>query len=255
MKAFHGKKKIKDEHVQRMKDHIAAELIRGITYDNNRRCPIGCTLDGYDHERYETELGIPEWLAILEETLFEGMSPEKSKTFRLIFLESIMPEVELDNIKVPFLIIILDSLLYKFDHNKFPDVLTCINNVRELYVNNEEDRQKFRDADNAAKRAFQSAHRASEAAYRNAEASAYDVEAASAASWESEAARAASWAASAASWSAAAFSWPAWAASAASWAAAPAGDTYWASWSADFSLSSQYDYFADQLIELIENCK
>lgn len=187
MKAFHGDQRIKDKYVQRMKDHIAAdELIRGIGYKENKGCAVGCTLNDYDHKKFEDEIG-PEWLAQLEDVLFEGMSLEKSKTFPLIFLESIMPGAVLDNIKIPFLLVVLDSLFDKFDHDKFPDLLISINNIKTLYANNEKDLEKFKSASRDAE----------------AVASAYWRDECAVHSWRDEASRAASrgaLSASAASW-------------------------------------------------------
>ncbi|MDE2588758.1 MAG: hypothetical protein KGL95_03735, partial [Patescibacteria group bacterium] len=83
--AFHGKEEIKNKYVSRMKAHIEAdELIRGTGWDGKRGCAVGCTLNRYDHACYQNELGLPEWLARLEDTLFEGMSKEKSKIFPLL---------------------------------------------------------------------------------------------------------------------------------------------------------------------------
>jgi hypothetical protein len=67
----------------------ADNLVRGIGWENGKGCAVGCTLEDYKHSRYETELGIPEWLAGVEDTLFEGMSVEKSKTWPEMFLSSI----------------------------------------------------------------------------------------------------------------------------------------------------------------------
>ena len=90
--AYFGKDSIKQKYVNRMKNHIKAdELVRGIGFEDCKGCAVGCTLDNYNHKSYETELGLPEWLARLEDTIFEGMSEEKSKQFPLLLLQSITP--------------------------------------------------------------------------------------------------------------------------------------------------------------------
>src|SRR5579863_9777997 len=91
LQAYHGKKSVKQKYVKRMQNHIKAdELIRGTGWDNEsgKGCAIGCTLNRYDHHCYQNELGLPEWIAKLEDSLFEGMSKEKSKTFPLEFLKA-----------------------------------------------------------------------------------------------------------------------------------------------------------------------
>jgi hypothetical protein len=176
MEAFHNKQEIKNKYIQRMKNHIASdELVRGLTFENGKGCAVGCTLNKYNHEAYETELGIPRWLAKLEDTLFENMNLEKSKTFPLLFLESINIGANLDNIKTPFLIYILESILNKLDHNRFSNVLQSINNVINLYKSNEKDLNKFAYA--AANAAYAATagytKAAAEAAYATADAAVY----------------------------------------------------------------------------------
>ena len=82
--SYHGDQKIKEKYVNRMKDHIEKnELVRGIGWNKqkNTGCAVGCTLNKYNHACYQNELGLPEWLARLEDALFEGMSLKKSKTY------------------------------------------------------------------------------------------------------------------------------------------------------------------------------
>ena len=47
----------------------------------------GCIIHSNEHKEYETELGIPQWLALLEKTLFEGMPNERAKEFRILFFK------------------------------------------------------------------------------------------------------------------------------------------------------------------------
>ena len=90
MKAFHGDKKIKEKYVARIKAHSKAdEIVKGIYWQEGKGCAVGCTIEGNDHKRYETELGIPKIIAYLEDGLFEDMSNEEAKKFPLRFLEAI----------------------------------------------------------------------------------------------------------------------------------------------------------------------
>src|ERR1700744_2804124 len=154
MLAYHNNVAVKEKYVARMSAHIDAdELVRGIGYENGERvrgCAVGCTLNNYNHSQYPVELGIPEWLARLEDTLFENMSFEKSKNFPLLFLEAINVGSDLEKIKAPFLIYILEGVLDKFDRAKFPDVLKAIQDVIDLYKSGETDLNKFEAAAEAA---------------------------------------------------------------------------------------------------------
>ena len=104
----------------------ADNLIRGVGWDEGKGCAVGCTLENYDHSQYPIELGIPEWLARVEDTLFEGMSFEKSKTWPKDFLEAINVGADLEKAKAPFLIIVLKSTLDTFNHSQYPEVKNAI---------------------------------------------------------------------------------------------------------------------------------
>ena len=90
MKAFHGDPKVKEKYLARVKAHYEAdEIIRGSYWDGHKGCAVGCTIHGNRHKAYEDELGIPEWMARLQDTLFERMSFERHKRFPIEFIESI----------------------------------------------------------------------------------------------------------------------------------------------------------------------
>ena len=216
MLSYHSEQSIKDKYIGRMDAHIKAdELIRGIGYENGKGCAVGCTLNNYSHSRYPIELGMPIWLARLEDKLFEGMSLKKSKTFPLEFLEAIKPGVDLEKVKGPFLIIILKYTLNKFDHIKYPNVLKSVNTVIDLYEAGETDPEKFREARAAA-----------DAAYAADDAAAYAADAAAYAAAD--------------------------AAYADADAAADAADA--AAYAAADARTKAYDYFADELLRLLREC-
>lgn len=94
MQAFHNDPAIKAKYQARLAEHrrlgqlaqgigfvIAGGLIKG--------CAVGCTLDNYDHTRYPIELGLPEWLAHLEDCIFEGLPAGDAEQFAEDFLEAI----------------------------------------------------------------------------------------------------------------------------------------------------------------------
>ena len=90
MKTFHNDIKIKEKYVKRLKEHSKAdEIIQGTGWENGKGCAVGCTLENYEHSQYPIELGIPEWLAYLEDSIFEGLENKEAVLFPVEFLEAI----------------------------------------------------------------------------------------------------------------------------------------------------------------------
>ena len=115
LRAFHGDPKIKAKYLKRVRTHIKLdELRKGATGYGGKGCAVWCTLDAYDHSRYPVELGVPVWLARVEDVLFEGMSLKKSKTWPLELLKAIKPGVDLDPVLGKFLIVICRRALLQF---------------------------------------------------------------------------------------------------------------------------------------------
>lgn len=97
LRAFLGSKKVKDKYIERMKEHMRLDqLMQGTGFERakNRGCAVGCTLDKYEHTSYTTELGLPVWLAHLEDKIFEKLPKEKAMKFPLKFLESVQIGVD-----------------------------------------------------------------------------------------------------------------------------------------------------------------
>jgi hypothetical protein len=136
MKAFHNDKEIKKKYLARVAAHAKAdEIVQGATGQNGKGCAVWCTLNDYNHASYEKELGIPEWLAQVEDTLFEGMPREDSKKWPGKFLRAINPGADLGKVKTPFLIAILKNSLKsldktQYDEEKFPEVAAVIVKTR-----------------------------------------------------------------------------------------------------------------------------
>jgi hypothetical protein len=108
MLSFHNNTEIKAKYLARLEAHRAAdEIIQGTGFKNGKGCAVGCTLDNYSHEAYETELGIPRILAKLEDRIFEGLSVENSKDFPINFLSSVPVGVDLKNVCKKFFIWLL----------------------------------------------------------------------------------------------------------------------------------------------------
>jgi hypothetical protein len=188
--AFHGEQAIKDKYLARVKWHREMDhLVQGTGYEKNgetiRACAVGCTLENYDHAQYEKELGIPEWLARVEDTIFEGLNEEKAMLWPERFLSAIKPGADLEKVKTPFLIFILEENIKTLDAlpdmTDFPDVKNAISLSREA---NKEMIRCHREgldlsaaasaAESAAESAAWSAARSAASAARSAESAAYE---------------------------------------------------------------------------------
>ena len=92
LQAFHNDPAVKAKYQARLAAHRAAEqLIQGTGFDPHtfKGCAVGCTLNEYDHSRYPIELGLPEWLACLEDRIFEGLPKGEAEQFAEDFLAAI----------------------------------------------------------------------------------------------------------------------------------------------------------------------
>ena len=235
MEAFFNDEKIKQKYLKRVEDHRKAdELIKGKYWENGKGCAVGCTIHSSDHYAYETELGIPRWLARVEDRIFEGLSEEESKKWPETFLKAIKPGVNLNLVLKPFLIFIVECASEKFDHKKFPKQAKKIKeSLKKL--------KKIKPADAAAYAAY-AAYAAAYAAYAAAYA-AYAADAAADAAYAAADAAYAAYAADAAD-----------AAADAAYAAAYAA--YAAAYAAGYYrnrpvFQSEMKKFADKLLELI----
>lgn len=100
LRAFHGDQAVKDKYLARVRAHAAADqLVQGIGWERGKGCAIGCTLEAYDHARYPIELGLPEWLARLEDAIFEGLPRDEAMVWPESFLEAIHPGADLEPVR------------------------------------------------------------------------------------------------------------------------------------------------------------
>jgi len=110
LKTFHGKQKIKDKYLNRMLAHIEAdELIQGTSFRNGKGCFVGCTLNGYEHADFETELGIPKSIAKLSDRIFEGLSKEDSIEFSREYYTKIKVGADLSLVTPKILVWVLSD--------------------------------------------------------------------------------------------------------------------------------------------------
>ena len=114
--SFHNDEKIKSALVKRMNDHIKLdELVQGATGGGGKGCTVWCALNngdmkhGYTHSAFPEVLGLPEWLARLQDTIFEGLSVEDAKAFSAQWVTAIPVGKNLDPVKWKFCAFVLQE--------------------------------------------------------------------------------------------------------------------------------------------------
>ena len=168
MNAFHNDQKVKETYLTRVRAHrLADEIIKGKYWDGGKGCAVGCTIHGSEHFKYETELGIPRWLAHVEDKIFEGLSIERSKSWPEEFLSAINIGAELDKVKIPFLIFVVESAREKVDKAKYHKTIEYIDGVLAELKRDPIDLGKLRKARSAA---YAAAYADAAAAYAAADA-------------------------------------------------------------------------------------
>ena len=244
MTAFHGRQEIKDKYLARVAAHRAADqMIHGVGWDNGKGCAVGCTLEAYDHARYESELGIPRMLAHLEDCIFEGLENGEAQAWPERFLAAIRPGADLSLVGWKFLAWLVPLTLERYATKDVAvaseatvSILASLSRGEEISASAARSAAEW-SAASAASAAERSAARSAEFAASAARSVARSAEFAASAAW-SAARPAAEW--SAAEWSAASArsaEFAAWSAASAAWSAArPAA----------------YKEMADKLINLLE---
>lgn len=133
LRAFHGKESIKRKYLKRVRAHARAdELIKGFYWEDGKGCAVGCTVHSGSHNAYEDELGIPEWLAHIEDYVFEGLENGESQRWPLRFLKAIKVGSNLEKKKSLILIKVLELVKSKVDKTEHSDVFAIVNEVIKL---------------------------------------------------------------------------------------------------------------------------
>jgi hypothetical protein len=242
----------KTEFVKELKAHQAADnFVRGSYWERGKGCAVGCSLEAIsrikslkfsfdNHKLYEAHLGIPEWMARLEDSIFEGIGEQRAKVWPVEFAEAIHVGADLEKAKVPFLIMVLEHSLSSMSAAKYaavthPEVESAITGsiaaveqmIKAQKSGNKADIEKARSAADSAYSAARSARSADSAAY-----SAYSAD--SAADSAYSAARSADSAYSAAR-------------------SARSADS--AAYSAYSARRGAFEHYADQLLKILEETK
>ncbi len=108
LRAFHGDAAIKAEYLARVERHrLADAIVQGVYWQHGRGCAVGCTIEGSDHARFETELGIPRMVACLEDTIFEGLTAAEARDFPAAVLQAIPVGADLSCVGPQFLLALI----------------------------------------------------------------------------------------------------------------------------------------------------
>ena len=197
MLSFHNDPKIKEMYLKRLEIHEKLDtIIQGTGWVNGKGCAVGCTLESYDHSKYPEELGLPEWLAYLEDIIFENLPNDEAKKWPRIFLGSIPVGVNLENVRHKLAIIRMDNLLEiqnkLLESNTninlkkiFLDVINAINIIKKCHESElNKDHCDWSEAESAA---WSAQSEAESAAWSAAESAAQSVAGSAARSAESAA--------------------------------------------------------------------
>ncbi len=185
--AFNKDKKLKAGLLKEVHKHYEQDQIIKGTYGDAsmvkfRGCAVGCSIDSYNrltgeknytgsHVTFE-KFGFPEWLARVQDTIFEGLPKDKSVKWPERFFKAVRPGADLNKIKGPFLVFVLQSDLKNVDKKKFPYVVKSIKDIIALHKRKSVTAEEWSAAESAARSAARSAWSAAESA-RSARSAAY----------------------------------------------------------------------------------
>ena len=172
--SFHNDEKLKQKYIARTDKHLEMDnLIQGDGWSGTKGCHVGCTLNKYDHKSYESELGLPEWIARLCDTLHEGQTIEDAKVFFRDFLRSIPVGKDLTVVKWRFSSYLMEENLktlesVKSDESYWKKCVDSVSAVKLIFDNAINSGELDESARSEARSAAASAARsARSAAYEN----------------------------------------------------------------------------------------
>lgn len=184
----------KTEFVREMKWHYDQDRFIKGTYEEYfgkdgqfKGCAVGCGVNSINklkgleiehdnHEALAKQLDIPLWLAYLQDVLFEGLPKELSDKFPLQFAKAINKGANLETIKIPILIYVLEGNIETLNGiREQTDIVkqsSAVNRqmIEALKSGNKEQIQAAKAAAKSARAAWSAAEAAGEAAWSSAEA-------------------------------------------------------------------------------------
>ena len=137
----------KEEFITEIKKHQQLDSFRqGFYFEESKGCAVGCSIESIrvlknlkhlnhnNHNLYEEYLGIPNWLACLEDKIFEMLFRYKSKEWPLEFSEAINTGSNLDQIKIPFLVYLLEQSINNLEQQSKTEVIKKIIEVSKQTI-------------------------------------------------------------------------------------------------------------------------
>ena len=106
VRAFHNDPAVQAMAMARVRAHEAAdEIVQGVYWQHGKGCAVGClTHDAKTpHSTMERLYGVPKWLALLLDRVFESLPNAEAKTFPRRFIEAVPLGAALDAVRLPFL--------------------------------------------------------------------------------------------------------------------------------------------------------
>jgi len=95
--SFFGDQCLRDAVVERVREHQRLDQIaQQIYWDGSKGCAIGCVLHGDQHLAFEQQLGLPVFLAYIDEHIFERLPLEEARAWPLRFIEAVPVGVDLE---------------------------------------------------------------------------------------------------------------------------------------------------------------
>ena len=175
LRAYHGDPAVKLKYTARMAEHRRMEhLTQGtgweIDGDAVKGCAVGCTLERYDHDAYPAELGLPVWLARLQDHLFERLQKTEAEQFAVDFLDAIPVGADVEPVRHRLAILRHGLALERLGGNAAPYAVDCRNAIQMVIAWHQsmlagEGSTSARSAESAAWSAAWSARSAESAAW------------------------------------------------------------------------------------------
>jgi hypothetical protein len=168
LRAYHGNEGERVAILAQLQAHYDAdEIIKGQYWEGGKGCAVGCTIHSGRHEEYESRFGIPQALARLEDTIFEGLQNGHAKEWPLRFMGAIKPGADLSRVQWQFLHWLLtdEKVSPGINHPLVRDVIKqCADVLVPLTKGQRVDESAARSAARSARSAAWSARSAAESA-------------------------------------------------------------------------------------------
>ena len=213
LQSYNNNEQLKKDFLREVEKHRKLDMVAQGTYGKMngkwKGCAVACSLRSIaiirgdklqsnysNHKDYEKYLGIPEWLARLEDTIFEGLPVEDAKKWPGQFAKAIPVGVNLDPLKWKFSVFLLKENIERVSTLEISDELKkqVIDAIRQVLNVHEQAIKTGNWSRSVARSAAESAESAAESAWSAAESAAWSVaESAESAAWSAESARSAAY--------------------------------------------------------------